>query len=274
MTIQPLTSPLFVDITSRRRINRQPDRVKRHPSCHESPRLGPSADGRRWFLRQRPMAATFRILAFAAAAGLLAPFAHAGEPRSGHYQYSIRHALFGEIGSQSIDLVRHGHEVTVTVDARVKIKLLFLTLLRLRTRGREVWRDGRMIAFDGLSEEDGDVITVSARAVPEGTMFEGPKGKTDIPGPVALTNPWSRAVLDVPIMIEPTSGSLLSIRSRREGWQWIEARGRTVKPRKYAVTGDMAASVWFSEDGTFARMEFFKAGEPLARPAVFRKKPR
>ena len=201
-----------------------------------------------------------RILAFAAATGLLTPFAHAGEPRPGHYQYSIRHALFGKIGSQSIELARKGHEIIVTMEARVKIELLFVTLFRLHTFGREVWRDGRLIAFYGRSEEDGDVLAISARATPKGMRFYGPKGKTDIPGPVALTNPWSRAVLDFPIVIEPTSGSLLSIRSRPEAWQWIETRGRTVKAQKHAVTGDMEASIWFAKDGMLVRTEFFKAG--------------
>ena len=113
-----------------------------------------------------------RILAFAAATGLLTPLAHGGEPRPGHYQYSIRHALFGNICSQSIVLARVGEDTVVSMEARVKIELLFITLLRLNTRTREVWRDGRMIGFFGRSEEDGDVITVKARAGPEGMKVD------------------------------------------------------------------------------------------------------
>ena len=61
---------------------------------------------------------------------LLAPLAHAGgKPRPGFYSYSVHHALFGEIGSQTIGLARAGRNVTVTMEARVKIRILFVTLL-------------------------------------------------------------------------------------------------------------------------------------------------
>jgi hypothetical protein len=205
--------------------------------------------------------AALLMAVFGAAALLLAPLAHAGgEPRPGFYQYSIHHTLFGEIGRQTIQLSRQGRDVIVTMEARVKIRILFVTLLRLHTRGREVWRNGRMIAFEGRSEEDGETISVSAMAAPKGMMIKGPKGMANIAGPVALANPWSRAVLDAPIVIEPTSGSLLSIRAEAAGNHWIEASGRAMKARKYVVTGDMEADIWFAGDGTFSRMEFFKAG--------------
>jgi hypothetical protein len=201
------------------------------------------------------------MAAFCIAALYLALPAHAGgEPRPGSYHYSVRHTLFGEIGRQNINLARVGRDVIVTMEARVKIRLLYITLLHLHTRGREVWRDGRMIAYEGRSEEDGETISVSAKAAPTGVTIEGPNGKASIAGPVALTNPWCRAVLDAPIIIEPTSGSLLSIRSEAAGSYWIEASGRAVKARKYVVTGDMEAHIWFAEDGTLGRMEFFKAG--------------
>ena len=201
-----------------------------------------------------------RILAIAAAIALFTPLAHGGEPLPGHYQYSIRHALFGKIGSQSIELARVGEDTIVTMEARVKIELLFITLLRLHTQTREVWRDGRMISFLGRSEEDGDVIAVKAKAGSRGMTVEGPKGRTFVPGRVALTNPWNRAVLEAPTVIEPTSGNLLSIRHRPGSRQRIEARGRYMMAREHVVTGGMEASIWFADNGSLARLEFFKTG--------------
>lgn len=196
-----------------------------------------------------------------AAAVLVAPIAHAGgEPRAGSYTYSIRHGLFGKIGRQTIGLARDGRDVIVTMEAWVKIRFLYMTLLRLHMRSREVWRDGRMIAFEGRSDEDGETITVSAKVAPMGVMIEGPKGIINIDGPVALTNPWSRAVLDAPTVIEPTSGALLSIRTEAAGTHWIEVAGHAIKTRKHIVTGDMEADVWFAQDGSLVRLEFFKTG--------------
>ena len=137
---------------------------------------------------------------------------------------------------------------------------MFITLLRLHTRGREVWSDGRLIAFDGRSDEDGDFVTVSARANSRGLVIKGPRGESNVAGPVALTNPWSRSILTAPVLIEPTSGSLLSVGTRPAGEQSIEVLGRTVKAQKHVVFGDVEAELWFTDDGTWVRMEFSKAG--------------
>lgn len=210
--------------------------------------------------RHRRTAASL-IASLGAAALILAPPAHGGEnPHPGSYHYSVSHSLFGDIGQQTIRLSRRGPDVIVTMEARVKIRFLYMTVLQLHTRGREIWRDGRMIAFDGRSEEDGDITTISARRIPSGMMVHGPRGKTKIAGPLALTNPWKRGVLDAPVIIEPTSGSLLSVKSSAAGNQSIKALGRAMDARKYVVTGDMEADVWFTKDGVLGRMEFFRAG--------------
>lgn len=191
---------------------------------------------------------------------LLVPTARAGEPLAGHYRYSIRHTLFGEIGTQTLHLERKGHQAVVTLQARVKIRFLSMTLLSLDTKGHEVWRDGRLVAFESRSEEDGQVLSLSVRAAQEETIFDGPNGRVVIRGPVASTNPWRTAVLDFSKVIEPTSGALLSLRSHAGGWRWIEVAGRRIKSRVYLVTGDLEATIWFDENGSLIRMEFFKAG--------------
>lgn len=189
-----------------------------------------------------------------------APIARAAEPAFGVFHYTIQHSLFGRIGTQTVRLARNGGDVVVTVNARAKVELLFITLLRLRTNGREVWRDGRMVAFDGRTEEDGDTVFVSARANSGRVVIEGPAGKRYIVGPVALTNPWHSAVLAAPVLLEPTSGDLLHIRSRFAGEESINVRGQVVTARKHIVAGDIDAEIWFAGDGTWVRMEFARAG--------------
>ncbi len=202
----------------------------------------------------------FMIVALVAGLAGLVPLARAAEPTPGVYRYDVRHTLFGEIGTHTIRVARKGRDFVVTTDARIKIKLMFITLLRLHTRGREVWSDGRLIAFDGRSDEDGDFVTVSARANSRGLVIKGPRGESNVAGPVALTNPWSRSILTAPVLIEPTSGSLLSVGTRPAGEQSIEVLGRTVKAQKHVVFGDVEAELWFTDDGTWVRMEFSKAG--------------
>ena len=191
---------------------------------------------------------------------VLAGTAQADGPKTGTYLYTVRHSLFGTIGTQSIQLSRRGHDTVVTLDARVEIRFLFMTVLRLRTRGREIWRDGRMIAFDGESREDGVTTTITARSLPRGILVTGPKGAALLPGPIALTNPWSPPVLAVPTVIEPTSGSLLAIRTHRETDDEPATENPTAPAAKHVVRGDMEAEVWFGSDGALRRLQFYKAG--------------
>ncbi len=186
--------------------------------------------------------------------------AQAAEPTPGVYRYNVRHTIFGGIGTHTIQVARKGRNFVVTMDARIEVKLMFMTVLRLHTWGREVWTDGRLVAFDSRSDEDGDLTTVSVRANSGGLVMEGPRGQSNVTGPVAVTNPWSRSILSAPVLIEPTSGRLLSVGTRSAGEQFIEALGRTVKAQKHVVSGDMEAELWFTDDGTWLRMEFSKAG--------------
>ena len=210
--------------------------------------------------QQRRRTFIFAIAVFVLGFAGAAQTARAAEQTFGVFHYTIEHSLFGRIGTQTVRLARKGHDIVVTVNVRAKVELLFFTLLRLRTSGREVWRDGRMVTFDGRTEEDGDTVVVSARANSGRVVIEGPGGKRDIAGPVALTNPWHSAVLMAPVLLEPTSGELLYVRSRFAGEESIVVGGQIMAARKHIVTGDINAEIWFAGDGTWVRMEFARAG--------------
>lgn len=186
--------------------------------------------------------------------------APAAEPSPGIYRYNVRHTIFGPIGTHTIQVEHNGRNLVVTMDTRIKVELMFVTVLRLHTWGREVWSDGHLVAFDGCSEENGHLIALSARANSSGLVIDGPQGQNNITGPVALTNPWSRSILSMPVLIESTSGRLLSVGARLVGEQMIEALGRRMRAQKHVVSGDVEAELWFTNDGTWVRMEFSKAG--------------
>jgi hypothetical protein len=188
------------------------------------------------------------------------PVAQATEPASGVYVYSVRHSLFGNIGKYQVRLARDGADVIVNVDAYATVKLMFFTLLRLHTSGREVWRDGRLVAFDGRSVENGKTVLVSARAGTEGVVIFGPDGRRETVEPIALTNPWHSAALEAPILLEPTSGGLLNVHARFANAETINQDGQMTAARKHIISGDIEAKIWFSENGTWLQMEFDRAG--------------
>jgi hypothetical protein len=188
------------------------------------------------------------------------PIARAIEPISGIYVYTVGHSLFGDIGQYTVRLTREGEDVVVEVDARATIRLMFISLLRLHTSGREVWRDGKLMTFDGRSEENGNTIYLSARADEKRVVIVGPNGKRDIAAPIALTNPWHSAVLTTPVLLEPTTGGLLSVRTKFAGADTIEINDQMIESQKHIVSGDIAAEIWFADNGTWLKMEFDKAG--------------
>ena len=157
-------------------------------------------------------------------------------------------------------MTREDGDVVVVMDVSVEIKLLFLNLLRLDTRGREVWRDGHLVAFDSRTIEDGHKISVSVRARGNGFVIRGPNGRLETVDAVAPAHPWHSAVLASPFLLDPVSGTLNRVRVTSAGREVSRVLGRDMITRKHVISGDIDAEVWTAADGTWVRMEFFKAG--------------
>jgi hypothetical protein len=199
--------------------------------------------------------------------GLALGSAHAAETMrgaaEGKVEYRIVHSKYDEIGTDVLSFSRNGEDLIVDVAINIEVKFLFIALHSLVSERRETWRDGRFVAYQAHTDENSDLIDVTARTENGKFVVEGPSGRTEADGPVFPTNPWNPEIVNGTVQMDTKTGELLNVTVAPAGAETIEVAGKAVATAKYVVTGDLERELWFDVDGNWIQLRFPKDGETL-----------
>lgn len=187
--------------------------------------------------------------------------AQALEP--GTYRYVIRHQLFGDIGSHRITVREENDAVIVEHAAELAVRLLTFTAFRRESRYREVWRDGRLIAFEGLTEDNGERFLVTARAAGDALIIEGPAGRIVAPAATVPSQPSIVQAIARAHFMDIKTGELLAAEVRAAGRERLQLDGRTVEAERYEVSGDLEQHVWFDATGVWVQWRLWRQGAAI-----------
>lgn len=198
-------------------------------------------------------------LVFAAWAGQ----AGAYDPPAGTVDFRIQHSKYKDIGTHSLTFARSNGDVVVDVAVRIKVKLLFITAHSVVADRRETWRDGRFVAYRSRTNENNTVVEVSVRTEAGKLVIEGPEGKVETDGTVFPTNPWHPEIVKAGLLMDTKTGALLKVAVAAAGEGQIAVAGKTVKARKYVVSGDLERELWFDAEGNLLQFRFVSDGATL-----------
>ncbi|MEE8559428.1 MAG: DUF6134 family protein [Alphaproteobacteria bacterium] len=181
----------------------------------------------------------------------------------GTYKYVINHPLYGDIGTFTNTISRDGGEVVVDTRLRVAVRLLFIVVYRLEADRREVWRDGRLAAYDSLTNDNGTDVRVAGRAEGEKFIIEGPQGRIEAPAGVHPSNPWSIGITRAGAVMAAETGRLPRVTVTGGEARTVKVGGREVKARRFRVTGDMELEIWFDRNDVAVRFAYASGGDRL-----------
>ena len=189
--------------------------------------------------------------------------ARAGAP-SGTYEYAVHHPSYGDIGTFT-NIVTHkgGDEVVVDTKVRIAVKILFIVAHREEADRREVWRNGRLMAYDSVTRKNGTVVTVKGRSLGATFIIDGAEGRVEAPAAVHPSNPWSIGITDKKLLLATASGKLLRVKAAAAGEVSIEIGAKQVKARRFLVTGDMELDLWYDASGVIVKFTYVDDGEPV-----------
>jgi Domain of unknown function (DUF6134) len=203
-------------------------------------------------------------LAGGAGLGLLPPGpALALEPASGTYDYRIRHALFGDIGAHRMTVRREAGAIVVEHAAELAVEILGLTAFHRRTRFREVWRDDRLVAFEGLVEDNGERFPVTARAEGDHLVIEGSAGRIEAPLDTAPSEPSLERAIERAWFFDSKTGALLHATVTRAAREPLKLGQDVVEATSYEITGELDQQVWFDATGVWAQWRLWRQGAAI-----------
>ncbi len=195
-------------------------------------------------------------LALAAALPAVPAFAAAGSRRMDLYRADDR------IGEKVITVRRNGNVVDVTTRTRIEVKLLGVTAYAYALDASERWVDGRLVALDARSNDNG--ADAFARATREGDALrvEGSQFSGLVPGNPATTSYWSPAFLERRTWISTQDGRPMNVSAQRQGSVSYPSAGGAVPAERWTVGGDLAGlELFYDGAGEWIGTAFPARGE-------------
>lgn len=209
------------------------------------------------------MSYLFRPVAPLAALVLALPAA--AEPaKPGTYRYLVTHEHLGEVGEHRYEIVHDGPRTTVTADIDLEAKLVFVTVRHYYSDRKEVWENGRLVSYQARTDDDGEIIEVSAHAEGDKLVIERPDGRHTAPGDIFPTSGWDLERFKEGPLLGTETGEVLSAEVEEVGPETVTlAGGGEIETTHYRVTGDLEQDMWYDARGMWVKLRFKRDGDRI-----------
>jgi hypothetical protein len=177
--------------------------------------------------------------------------------------YDIHHEDHGFVGQHRVSFKSEGDDIIVEVENDIVVKVLFITAYRFEALRQERWRDGKMIAYEGATHDDGTDIPLKAHAEGDTLVIEGSGGRAETPLGTFPSHPWNQGILTQRVVMETKTGELLEVQTASAGEETLQVNGRSVKTTRYQMTGALQRELWFDEEGNWVQLRFKKDGSQI-----------
>jgi len=161
-----------------------------------------------------------------------------------------------QIGTYAIEINRKGPEISVAAVTDLTVTVLFVTAYRLQHTENERWVNGRLVALQSTSDDNGTRHSVSATT--KGSNLEVTvDGKASLIDPnVMLENFWNPQLLARPAMLNTQDGQVTRVSVSDGGEEDLTINDQTVRTHRYTVNSRYSQDVWFDSQSHLVLTKF------------------
>jgi hypothetical protein len=189
------------------------------------------------------------VLVALMAVGLAAPTA-ARADNVRQLVYSVKHSVFGDIGTYTNLIEISGAVTTVKTTAHFLVSALGVGLHREDASRTEQWQGGRLVFFHGITKKNGDTTEVQGKAEGGNFVISGPLGEVTAPGSVKPANPWSKESIESTEMMRVDTGKVETVKVSGGGETNVSVDGGSTTAREYDITGATRYKVYIDSHDT------------------------
>jgi hypothetical protein len=170
-----------------------------------------------------------------------------------------------KIGMHHVSIVPNGAVLNVTTNIDMDVSMAFFKLFEFKHASVERWEDGRLVSIESSTNDDGDKISVSGAATPQGFRVVGPSGPAIAPAESLTSNSlWNPAFVDQKLAIDVQHGGVLGISVQRLGSEQVKAAGDEHLATKYQlITPYLGGLLWYDDTGRWVKALYEKDGEKI-----------
>jgi hypothetical protein len=149
-------------------------------------------------------------------------------------------------------------------DTEITIKVGPLRVYSYKYRGRETWKDGRLVRLQSTCNDDGKHYDVQAEAKSDGLHVSVNSVERIISADVWLTSYWQepdkkRYDTDIPLL-DADCGRDLEARLHLVGSEQRTVDGREAELKHFELNGKVHVDVWYDVTGRLVRQEWLEEG--------------
>jgi Family of unknown function (DUF6134) len=156
-----------------------------------------------------------------------------------------------------------GERLIVDIDINIVVRIASVTIYRYTVKGRETWRNGRLLALDTATDDDGTKKTVRVRATDAGLQVDATNAHYLAPPDTLPESYWRLDTVKHQHFIDIEDGTLVDLFSTPAGRRTITVGDKPVEMNVYHVEGDITGELGYGTDGQWMLLHFPSHGSDI-----------
>lgn len=160
-----------------------------------------------------------------------------------------------QIGTNSIRFAHSGPDTTVRIVTHVEIGFGFLTLYKFDQTESDRWADGRLVAMNSTTDDNGTLHRTDA-AAGDGKIIVKCDGQVSELAPTMIPlSLWNPDVVTQNTAMDPKDGSVEQIKIVDRGEDNLVVRGHAERVHHYVVVTTFPQDVWYDDNHQLVQVE-------------------
>jgi len=179
------------------------------------------------------------------------------------------------LGTAAIRFRHDGADLHVDVAIDLAVEVIGIDVYRYTHRNHEVWRDGKLVAIDTQTDDNGTKHEVKGRAIAEGFRVDNGKAVVIADADIMPTSYWNPDVVNRKRLLNAEDGKLVDVSIAADGEETLKLENADLTARRYRMTGDLKLTLWYAPTCQLAGLAFMARGsevtyrlEPGSLPAA------
>ncbi|HEX2528053.1 MAG TPA: DUF6134 family protein [Geminicoccus sp.] len=150
------------------------------------------------------------------------------------------------IGTHAVRFSSVDDMLHVRIAVALDVKLLGFTVYGYRHESRETWRDGRLVALDARTDDDGDLLSVRAENQGALMLVRSVQGRAELPADMMPTSYWDRRTVQRDAWLDTQADKVIHGRMVQTGREDVETAAATVGADRYDMQGEIDLTLWYT----------------------------
>lgn len=148
------------------------------------------------------------------------------------------------------------NSLQVSTDTNVVVRMAMIPVYRFEHHGRELWKDGHLVALNSETNDDGTRHSLGVSAEDGGLAVNGDGNASRLPAETLPASLWNSGTVTRAALMNTLDGHAMAVRIADLGTEPVAVNGRTVPARHYAMAGDLSRELWYDGAGTLVQVRF------------------